>query len=309
MNRDKHLFLDFLAGRGAVPVLFEPFLSRRHTETLIWRRGPKLWDTAGHTVSTLVSQTERTRADMLLLDFRPLSFEEKQAAARELRIAREENPFLGFRAIRYCLAREDLYRTQLRALLRASAFGDIRIMVPLVTCVDELTAVKDLLKRYMIEFDQEGIAYNPDIMVGIMVETPAAAIMADALAAEADFFSIGTNDLTGYTMCADRGNEKVRYLYSTYNPAVLRSIKRVIEEGNKAGILVGMCGEAAADPLLIPLWISFGLGEYSVSATSVLATRKQVSLWTKEDADALANKVMQLNTAAEIYEVLKEAAR
>ena len=221
----------------------------------------------------------------------------------------EENPFLGFRAIRYCLAREDLYRTQLRALLRASAFGDIRIMVPLVTCVDELTAVKDLLKRYMIEFDQEGIAYNPDIMVGIMVETPAAAIMADALAAEADFFSIGTNDLTGYTMCADRGNEKVRYLYSTYNPAVLRSIKRVIEEGNKAGILVGMCGEAAADPLLIPLWISFGLGEYSVSATSVLATRKQVSLWTKEDADALANKVMQLNTAAEIYEVLKEVAR
>ena len=221
----------------------------------------------------------------------------------------EENPFLGFRAIRYCLAREDLYRTQLRALLRASAFGDIRIMVPLVTCVDELTAVKDLLKRYMIEFAQEGIAYNPDIMVGIMVETPAAAIMADALAAEADFFSIGTNDLTGYTMCADRGNEKVRYLYSTYNPAVLRSIKRVIEEGNKAGILVGMCGEAAADPLLIPLWISFGLGEYSVSATSVLATRKQVSLWTKEDADALANKVMQLNTAAEIYEVLKEAAR
>ena len=221
----------------------------------------------------------------------------------------EENPFLGFRAIRYCLAREDLYRTQLRALLRASAFGDIRIMVPLVTCVDELTAVKDLLKRYMIEFDQEGIAYNPDIMVGIMVETPAAAIMADALTAEADFFSIGTNDLTGYTMCADRGNEKVRYLYSTYNPAVLRSIKRVIEEGNKAGILVGMCGEAAADPLLIPLWISFGLGEYSVSATSVLATRKQVSLWTKEDADALANKVMQLNTAAEIYGVLKEAAR
>ncbi|MBR0406236.1 MAG: phosphoenolpyruvate--protein phosphotransferase [Eggerthellaceae bacterium] len=221
----------------------------------------------------------------------------------------EENPFLGFRAIRYCLAREDLYRTQLRALLRASAFGDIRIMVPLVTCVDELTAVKDLLKRYMIEFDQEGIAYNPDIMVGIMVETPASAIMADALAAEADFFSIGTNDLTGYTMCADRGNEKVRYLYSTYNPAVLRSIKRVIEEGNKAGILVGMCGEAAADPLLIPLWISFGLGEYSVSATSVLATRKQVSLWTKEDADALASKVMQLNTAAEIYEVLKEAAR
>ena len=221
----------------------------------------------------------------------------------------EENPFLGFRAIRYCLAREDLYRTQLRALLRASAFGDIRIMVPLVTCVDELTAVKDLLKRYMIEFDQEGIAYNPDIMVGIMVETPAAAIMADALAEEADFFSIGTNDLTGYTMCADRGNEKVRYLYSTYNPAVLRSIKRVIEEGNKQGIFVGMCGEAAADPLLVPLWIAFGLGEYSVSATSVLATRKTLSLWTKEEAQALADKVMQLKTATEIHDALMAAKK
>ena len=221
----------------------------------------------------------------------------------------EENPFLGFRAVRYCLAREDLYRTQLRALLRASAFGDIRIMVPLVTCVDELTAVKGLLARYMLEFKQEGIAYNPDIQVGIMVETPAAAIMADALAEEADFFSIGTNDLTGYTMCADRGNEKVRYLYSTYNPAVLRSIKRVIEEGNKAGIMVGMCGEAAADPLLIPLWISFGLGEYSVSATSVLATRKQVSLWTKAEADELAEKVMQLKTAAKIHDALLAAKK
>ena len=221
----------------------------------------------------------------------------------------EENPFLGFRAVRYCLAREDLYRTQLRALLRASAFGDIRIMVPLVTCVDELTAVKGLLARYMLEFKQEGIAYNPDIQVGIMVETPAAAIMADALAEEADFFSIGTNDLTGYTMCADRGNEKVRYLYSTYNPAVLRSIKRVIEEGNKAGIMVGMCGEAAADPLLIPLWISFGLGEYSVSATSVLATRKQVSLWTRAEADELAEKVMQLKTAAKIHDALLAAKK
>jgi phosphotransferase system enzyme I (PtsI) len=226
-----------------------------------------------------------------------------------LGMEKEENPFLGFRAIRYCLAREDLYRTQLRALLRASAFGDIRIMVPLVTCVDELTAVKDLLARYMLEFEQEGIAYNPDIQVGVMVETPAAAIMADALAEEADFFSIGTNDLTGYTMCADRGNEKVRYLYSTYNPAVLRSIKRVIEEGNKAGIMVGMCGEAAADPLLIPLWISFGLGEYSVSATSVLATRKQVSLWTKAEADALAEKVMTLKTAAEVHDALVAAVK
>ncbi len=226
-----------------------------------------------------------------------------------LGLDKEDNPFMGFRAIRYCLAREDLYRAQLRALLRASAFGEIRIMVPLVTCVDELTAVKDLIKRYMQEFDQEGIAYNPDIQVGVMIETPAAAVIADLLAEEADFFSIGTNDLTGYTMCADRGNDKVRYLYSTYNPAVLRSIRRVIEAGNEAGIMVGMCGEAAADPTLVPMWIAFGLGEYSVSATSVLATRKTISLWTKEDACALADKAMQLKTASEVYQLLQESAR
>ena len=226
-----------------------------------------------------------------------------------LGLEHEDNPFMGFRAIRYCLAREDVYRTQLRALLRASAFGEIRILVPLVTCVDELTAVKALVKRYMQEFDQEGVAYNPDIQIGVMMETPAASLIADLLAEEADFFSIGTNDLTGYTMCADRGNDKVRYLYSTYNPAVLRSIKRIIEAGNAAGIMVGMCGEAAADPTLIPLWIAFGLGEYSVSATSVLSTRKSISLWTKEEACALADKVMQLKTAADVYAALQEAAR
>ena len=226
-----------------------------------------------------------------------------------LGLEREDNPFMGFRAVRFCLAREDIYRTQLRALLRASAFGEIRIMVPLVTCVDELTAVKALVQRYMQEFDQEGIAYNPDIQIGVMVETPAASLIADLLAEEADFFSIGTNDLTGYTMCADRGNDKVRYLYSTYNPAVLRSIRRVIEAGNAAGIQVGMCGEAAADPMLVPLWIAFGLGEYSVSATSVLSTRKTISLWTKEEACALAEKVMKLKTAPEVYAVLQEAAR
>ena len=142
-----------------------------------------------------------------------------------------------------------------------------------------------------------------------MVETPAAAVIADLLAEEADFFSIGTNDLTGYTMCADRGNDKVRYLYSTYNPAVLRSIRRIIEAGNAAGIQVGMCGEAAADPMLIPLWIAFGLGEYSVSATSVLSTRKHLSLWSKEDACRLADSVMEMKTASEVYTTLQEAVR
>ena len=222
---------------------------------------------------------------------------------------KEDNPFMGFRAIRYCLAREDVYRTQLRALLRASAFGDARVMVPLVTCVDEIRAVKTLVKRYMVEFDREGVAYNPDMQIGVMIETPAAALIADYLAEEADFFSIGTNDLTGYTMAADRGNDRVRYLYSTYNPAVLRSIRSVISAGNAAGITVGMCGEAAADPLLIPLWIAFGLGEYSVPTTSVLATRKQIFSWSKADADALAAKAMGLRTAEEVFDCLQAAKR
>ena len=189
----------------------------------------------------------------------------------------EENPFLGFRAIRFCLKRRDIYEVQLRALLRASAFGDIKIMVPLVTGVDELRAVKVILEDIKRQLDKEGIAYNKDVKVGVMMETPAACMMADALAKEADFFSIGTNDLTGYTMAVDRGNAKVAYLYSTYNPAVLRAIKRIIECGKAEGIMVGMCGEAAADPKLIPLLLAFGLDEFSVSATSVLKTRKTIS--------------------------------
>ena len=189
----------------------------------------------------------------------------------------EENPFLGFRAIRFCLKRRDIYEVQLRALLRASAFGDIKIMVPLVTGVDELRAVKVILEDIKRQLDKDGIAYNKDVKVGVMMETPAACMMADALAKEADFFSIGTNDLTGYTMAVDRGNAKVAYLYSTYNPAVLRAIKRIIECGKAEGIMVGMCGEAAADPKLIPLLLAFGLDEFSVSATSVLKTRKTIS--------------------------------
>lgn len=225
-----------------------------------------------------------------------------------LGLEKEDNPFMGFRAIRYCLAREDVFRTQLRALLRASAFGDIRIMVPLVTGVDELRQVRALLKRYAEEFDREGVSYNKDVKVGVMVETPAAAVVADILAKEADFFSIGTNDLTGYTMAVDRGNDRVRYLYSTFNPAVLRSIKNVIAAGKAAGIPVGMCGESAADPLLVPLWISFGLDEYSVSATSILATRKAIAGWTKAKADELAGKAMAQDTASDVYALLRKAA-
>lgn len=226
-----------------------------------------------------------------------------------LGLEKEDNPFLGFRAVRYCLQNKDSYRVQLRALLRASAFGDIKIMVPLVTCVDEIRSVKALVKEFMAELDAENIAYNKDIQVGAMIETPAASLIADLLAKEADFFSIGTNDLTQYTMAVDRGNAKVAYLYSSYNPAVLRSMKNIIEAANAAGIMVGMCGEAAADPLLIPLLISFGLGEFSVSATSVLATRGTIAKWSKAEADELAAKALSLATEAEVAELLKANAR
>ena len=226
-----------------------------------------------------------------------------------LGLEKEDNPFLGFRAVRYCLQNKDSYRVQLKSLLRASAFGDIKIMVPLVTCVDEIRSVKALVKELMAELDAENIAYNKDIQVGAMIETPAASLIADLLAKEADFFSIGTNDLTQYTMAVDRGNAKVAYLYSSYNPAVLRSMKNIIEAANAAGIMVGMCGEAAADPLLIPLLISFGLGEFSVSATSVLATRGTIAKWSKAEADELAAKALSLATEAEVAELLKANAR
>ena len=221
-----------------------------------------------------------------------------------LGLEQEENPFLGFRAIRFCLQRPDIYRVQLRALLRASAYGQIKIMVPLVTGVEELRQVKALIKEIMEELDKEQIAYNKEIQVGVMMETPAAAVVADLLAKEADFFSIGTNDLTGYTMAVDRGNAKVAYLYSAYNPAVLRSIRRIIECGKKEGIFVGMCGEAAADHKLIPLLLAFGLDEFSVSATSVLKTRKAIADCDEASAKELADRVMQAATEKEVLDLL-----
>jgi len=221
-----------------------------------------------------------------------------------LDLEKEDNPFLGYRAIRVCLQREDVFKPQLRALLRASAFGDIRIMVPMVTCVDEIRSVKKLVQKYMLELDSESISYNKDIKIGVMIETPAAVSIADLLAKEADFFSIGTNDLTQYTMAVDRGNAKVAYLYSAYNPAVLRFIKHVIECGKRASIPVGMCGESAADKALIPLLISFGLDEFSVSPASILATRKAISEVSKKSADKLVKKVMKLETEQEVANLL-----
>lgn len=224
-----------------------------------------------------------------------------------LGLSKEDNPFMGFRAVRYCLHREDVYKPQLRALLRASAFGNIKIMIPLVTCIDEVREVKAMIENIKAELDSENIAYNKDIQVGVMVETPAASLIADLLAEEADFFSIGTNDLTGYTMAVDRGNADVAYLYSAFQPAVLRSIKKIIEDGKD--IMVGMCGEAASDPLLIPLLLAFGLDEFSVSATSVLKTRKIISQWTIDEAKEVAKKALTLKTESEVVEYLTSVAK
>ncbi len=222
-------------------------------------------------------------------------------------LQKDENPFLGYRAIRFCLDRkDDVYRPQLRALLRASAFGQIKIMIPMVTCIEEIREAKALIEEVKKELDEKGIAYNKDIKVGIMVETAAASLMADVFAKEVDFFSIGTNDLTQYTMSVDRGNEKVSYLYSTFNPAVLRSIRNIIKCGREAGIMVGMCGEAASDPLMIPLLLAFGLNEFSMSSSAILKARKMITGYSQAELQAVADKAMSFVSAKDIENFMRE---
>ena len=222
-------------------------------------------------------------------------------------LQKDENPFLGYRAIRFCLDRkDDVYRPQLRALLRASAFGQIKIMIPMVTCIEEIREAKALIEEIKKELDEKGIAYNKDIKVGIMVETAAASLMADVFAKEVDFFSIGTNDLTQYTMSVDRGNDKVSYLYSTFNPAVLRSIRNIIKCGREAGIMVGMCGEAASDPMMIPLLLAFGLNEFSMSSSAILRARKMITGYSQAELQAVADKAMSFVSAKEIENFMRE---
>lgn len=222
-------------------------------------------------------------------------------------LEKDENPFLGYRAIRLCLDRkEDIYKPQLRALLRASAYGNIKIMIPLVTCIDEYREAKMLIDELKLELDRQGISYNKDIQVGIMVETAAASLIADIFAKEVDFFSIGTNDLTQYTMSVDRGNDKISYLYSTFNPAVLRSIRRIITCAREAGIMVGMCGEAASDPMMIPLLLAFGLNEFSMSASAILYSRKLITSLSTEELKAVADKAMGFATTKEVEDYMRE---
>lgn len=221
-------------------------------------------------------------------------------------LTKEANPFLGYRAIRFCLGRIDIFTTQLKAILQASAYGNIRIMLPLITTIDEVIIGKKMIYDTMKDLDKNNINYNKNIKIGIMIETPAAALIADVLVKEADFFSIGTNDLTQYILAVDRGNEHVSYLYSVFNPAVLRAIKQIISCAKKEHVEVGMCGEAAANPNMIPLLLAFGLDEFSVSATKVLETRKNIALWETQEAKQIADKVLLMNTEKEITTYLSQ---
>ena len=221
----------------------------------------------------------------------------------------EDNPFLGHRAIRYCLSNRELFKTQLRAVLRASADGKVALMLPLVTRLSEVRDARSLLHEAMRELEADGVPYDRDIRFGVMIETPAACMIADCLAAEVDFFSIGTNDLTGYIMAADRGNAEVGEIYSVFDPAVLRAVRRIISCAGAAGIMCGMCGEAAADERLIPLLVAFGLGEYSVNPGSVLRVRRTLSDITRADAERIAEAALSLDTEREVREYLDSCVR
>lgn len=225
-----------------------------------------------------------------------------------LPLPEEMNPFLGYRAIRICLAQPDIFKVQLRALLRASIYGNLRIMYPMISCVEEVRAANEILNECKKELESEGISYSNDIQVGIMVEIPAAAVAADLIADEVDFFSIGTNDLIQYTCAVDRMNEKISHLYNAFNPAVLRLIKNVIDAAHNNNIWCGMCGETAGDKRLIPIYLGMGLDEFSMSASSILKARKQVSELSYEQMKAMAEKALKLKTSDEIQSFIASSA-
>lgn len=212
----------------------------------------------------------------------------------------EMNPFLGYRAIRLCLDRTDIFKTQLRALYRASVYGKLRIMFPMISSLEELLKAKEVVKEVQAELDAEGIAYAKDVEIGMMIEVPSAAVISDVLAKHVDFFSIGTNDLIQYTTAVDRMNQKISYLYNQFNPAVLRLIKMVIDNAHKEGKWVGMCGEAAGDQMMIPILLGFGLDEFSMSPISILPARKLITSVNEADMKKFADEVLAMGTAEEI---------
>ncbi|WP_026825517.1 MULTISPECIES: phosphoenolpyruvate--protein phosphotransferase [Exiguobacterium] len=222
-----------------------------------------------------------------------------------LDLPKEMNPFLGYRAIRLCLEETDLFRTQLRALLRASAHGNLAIMFPMIATLEEFRAAKALLLEEEAKLKEEGIEVG-QYETGMMVEIPSTAVMAKQFAKEVDFFSVGTNDLIQYTMAADRMNEKVSYLYQPFNPAILNLLHNVITEAHKAGKWVGMCGEMAGEELAIPILLGLGLDEFSMSASSVLRARSLVKRLTKTETESIVNEVLNMDTAEEVVNFLSE---
>lgn len=226
-----------------------------------------------------------------------------------LDLPEELNPFLGYRAIRLCLDQPELFKTQLRALLRASVHGNLRIMFPMIATLDEFIQAKELLLEVKEELTTNGIEVSDSIQVGMMVEIPSAAVLADQFAQVVDFFSIGTNDLIQYTFAADRMNEHVSYLYQPYHPSILRLVKHVIDSAHKHGKWVGMCGEMAGDPLAVPLLLGLGLDEFSMSATSILPTRKLLRNLSKEDMTKLAAEAVEKRTMEEVVNLVKQTVK
>ncbi|MFJ6204909.1 phosphoenolpyruvate--protein phosphotransferase [Bacillus pumilus] len=223
-----------------------------------------------------------------------------------LQLPKEMNPFLGFRAIRLCLEEQEIFRTQLRALLRASTYGNLKIMFPMIATLSEFREAKAILLEEKEALVAAGTDVSDSIEIGIMVEIPSTAVIADQFAKEVDFFSIGTNDLIQYTMAADRMNERVSYLYQPYNPAILRLITLVIEAAHKEGKWVGMCGEMAGDEIAIPLLLGLGLDEFSMSATSILPARTQLSKLSKEEAASFKEHILSLSTTEEVVDFVKK---
>ncbi|AMG20794.1 phosphoenolpyruvate-protein phosphotransferase [Staphylococcus saprophyticus] len=226
-----------------------------------------------------------------------------------LNLPEEMNPFLGYRAIRLCLDQPDIFRPQLRALLRASAFGKLNIMFPMVATIQEFRDAKALLLEEKDNLTNEGIEVSDDIELGIMVEIPSTAALADVFAKEVDFFSIGTNDLIQYTMAADRMSERVSYLYQPYNPSILRLVKQVIEASHKEGKWTGMCGEMAGDEIAIPLLLGLGLDEFSMSATSVLKARRQIKGLSQNEMEELAQRAIDCATSEEVQDLVNQYAK
>jgi phosphotransferase system enzyme I (PtsI) len=227
--------------------------------------------------------------------------------AREVMGSKEDNPVLGLRALRLCMRHRDMFRTQLRALLRASVFGKMKIMFPLVSGVQELRQVKTLIREIRLELDAEGVAHNPDLQIGIMIEVPSAAVIADLLATESDFFAIGTNDLIQYSLAIDRSNENVSYLYEPLHPALLRLIKGVIDAGKKAGIEVSMCGEMASDPIYATVLLGLGLEIFSMNPSNIPVIKNVIRSLRYKDCRRIAEVALQKKTAQEIEEFVIES--